>query len=63
MTVNMVLTIINQGKFIFFYDREISHVNRREAHPATALVPSVSLHSLHWPVQQTHKQVSEMCTS
>lgn len=63
MTANVVLTIINQGKFIFSYDRERSHVNWREALPATALGLSVSLPSLHWPVQQTHKQVSEMYTS
>lgn len=63
MAANMVLTIKNQGKFIFSYDRETSHVNWREALPAIGLIPSLSLPSLHWPVQQTHKQVSEMCTS
>lgn len=63
MTANMVLTIINQGQCISSYDRETSHVNWRVALAATALVPSLSPPSLHWPVQQTHEQVSEMYTS
>lgn len=44
MTANVVLTIINQGKFISSYDRETIHVNWREAHPATSLVPLLSPH-------------------
>lgn len=63
MTVTMDLSRINHGKFISSYDKVTSRVNWREVLAVITLVPSLSLLSLHWPIQQTHKKVSEICTS
>lgn len=63
MTANMDLSRINHEKFISSYDKATSHVNWREALIVITFIPSLPLPFLHWPIQQTHKQASEMCSS
>lgn len=61
--VSVDLSRIDHEKFISSYDKVTSCVNWREALTVITFIPSLSLPSFHWPIQQTHKQASEMCTS